>query len=93
MGYQEEFNRLQKIITSDASSEEQREKARDAKKKLIDGEIDQAFIAFEKRTKEYEQFLEKLKDIVDRIAANQLTTVIKDLDGIVKDIKDAAKGP
>jgi hypothetical protein len=92
MSYQEEFNNLQKIITSDNSSEEQREKAREAKKKLIDESIDQAFQSIEKRTDEYNQFVDKLRNIVNKIAANQLTTVIEDLDGILKDCKDAAKG-
>jgi coenzyme F420-reducing hydrogenase alpha subunit len=91
MSYREELNRLQKIITSDSSSEEQRDKARAAKKKLIDNAIEQAFAAIEKRTQEYKQFVDKLKDIIDNIAANRLTTVMEDLDNLLKDIENTVK--
>lgn len=91
MSYREELNRLQQIITSDSSSDEQRDKARAAKDKLIDNTIKQAFAAIEKRTQEYKQFIDKLKDIIDNIAANQLTTVIEDLDNLLKDIENIVK--
>ena len=89
MSYQEELNRLQRLITSDGSSEEQREKARAAKEKLIDDSINHALITFEERTQEYEQFIGKLKNVIDKIAANQLTMVMEDLDAAINDIKNA----
>jgi hypothetical protein len=91
MGYSEELVRLQKIITSDSSSEDQREKAREVKKRLIDDAIDQAFLSLEKTTEEYEKYMEKLKGVVNRIKANELTGVMEDLDRIVKGIKEAAE--
>lgn len=92
MSYQEELNRLQKVITSDNSTEKQRKAAREAKKKLIDNSIDAAVASFEERTDEYNTLIGKLKDVVDRIKANQLTTVMGDLDVVMKDIQAAASG-
>jgi len=92
MSYQEELNRLQKVITSDNSTEEQRKVAREAKKKLIDNSIDEAFASFEERTNEYTILIGRLKDVVDRIKANQLTTAMEDFDAVIKDIKAAASG-
>jgi predicted ribonuclease YlaK len=92
MSYQEELNRLQKVITSDNSTEEQRKVAREAKKKLIDNSIDEAFASFEERTNEYTTLIGRLKDVVDRIKANQLTTAMEDFDAVIKDIKAAASG-
>lgn len=90
MSYQEELNRLQQLITAEGSSEEQREKARAVKNKLIDDSIEQALGAFEGRTEEYGQLVGKLKDVIDKIAANQLTTVMNDLGEVAQDIKNAA---
>jgi len=92
MSYQEELNRLQDIITSAASSDQQREQARRARKTLIDGSIDEAFAAFEMRTEDYNQLIGRLRGIIDNIAGNRLTSVIEDLDGLAKDIKKAAGG-
>lgn len=92
MSYQEELNKLQKVITSDNSTEEQRKVAREAKKKLIDNSIDEAFTSFEERTNEYTTLIGRLKDVVDRIKANQLTTAMEDFDAVIKDIKAAASG-
>ena len=92
MSYQEELNKLQKVITSDNSTEEQRKVAREAKKKLIDNSIDEAFASFEERTNEYTTLIGRLKDVVDRIKANQLTTAMEDFDAVIKDIKAAAGG-
>lgn len=92
MSYQEELNRLQKVITSDNSTEEQRKVAREAKKKLIDDSIDEAFASFEERSNEYTILIGRLKDVVDRIKANQLTTAMEDFDAVIKDIKAAASG-
>lgn len=92
MSYQKELNRLQKVITSDNSTEKQRKAAREAKKKLIDNSIDEAFARFEERTDEYNTLIGRLKDVVDRIKANQLTTVMGDLDVVMKDIQAAASG-
>ena len=92
MSYQEELNRLQEVITSDNSTEKQRKAAREAKKKLIDNSIDEAFARFEERTDEYNTLIGRLKDVVDRIKANQLTTVMGDLDVVMKDIQAAASG-
>lgn len=92
MSYQEELNRLQKVITSDNSTEEQRKVAREAKKKLIDKSIDEAFASFEERTNEYTTLIRRLKDVVDRIKANQLTNAMEDFDAVIKDIKAAASG-
>lgn len=85
MGYQEELNRLQKIITSDDSTEAQRRTARKAKKALIDGAIGDAFIRFEDRAAEYENLVDRLKSIVDRISVNQLTSVMEDLNTLIKE--------
>lgn len=92
MSYQEELNKLQKVITSDNSTEGQRKVAREAKKKLIDNSIDEAFASFEERTNEYTTLIGRLKDVVDRIKANQLTTAMEDFDAVIKDIKAAAGG-
>lgn len=92
MSYQEELNRLQKVITSDNSTEKQRKAAREAKKKVIDNSIDEAFARFEERTDKYNTLIGRLKDVVDRIEANQLTTVMGDLDVVMKDIQAAASG-
>ena len=92
MSYQEELNRLQKVITSDNSTEEQRRVAREAKKKLIDNSIEEAFESFEERTNEYTTLIGRLKDVVDRIKADQLTTAMEDFDAVIKDIKVAATG-
>ena len=92
MSYQEELNRLQKVITSDNSTEEQRRVAREAKKKLIDNSIEEAFKSFEERTNEYTTLIGRLKDVVDRIKADQLTTAMEDFDAVIKDIKVAATG-
>lgn len=92
MSYQEELNKLQKVITSDNSTEEQRKVAREAKKKLIDNSIDEALMSFEGRTNEYTTLTGRLKDVVDRIKANQLTTAMEDFDSVIKDINAAAGG-
>ena len=92
MSYQEELNRLQKVITSDKSTEKQRKAAREVKEKLIDNSIDEAFARFEERTDEYNTLIGRLKDVVDRIKANQLTTVMGDCDVVMKDIQAAASG-
>jgi hypothetical protein len=92
MSYQEELNRLQKVITSDDSEDEQREVARKAKKKLIDNSIDEAFASLEERASEYTILIGRLKDVVDRITANQLTTAMEDFDALTEDINVAASG-
>lgn len=92
MSYQEELNKLQKVITSDNSTEQQRKVAREAKNKLIDNSIDEAFASFEERTNEYAALIARLKDVVDRIKRNQLTTAMEDFDAVIKDIKAAASG-
>ncbi|MBW7990576.1 MAG: hypothetical protein FVQ84_11260 [Planctomycetes bacterium] len=92
MSYQEELNKLQNIITSDNSTEDQRNIAREAKEKLINNSIDKAFISFEERTDEYTTLIDRLKDVTDRIKANKLTTPMEDLDAVITDIKTAADG-
>jgi ABC-type transporter Mla subunit MlaD len=92
MSYQDELNRLQIIITSDNSTEAQRDAARQAKDKLIDNSIDEAFASFEDRTEEFNALIGRLGKAVDDIAANQLTGVIETIDGVVSDVQKAASG-
>lgn len=90
MGYQEELTRLQKIIVSDDSTGEQREAARDVKEKLFSSAIQKVFERFEARTVEYNALIGRLKNVVDNIAANELTDMIDSIDGILSDITEAA---
>ena len=92
MGYQEELTRLQRIIVSDDSTDGQRDAARDAKEKLFSASIQEVFERFEARTEEYNALTARLKNIVDNIAANELTDVIESIDGALTDITEAA-GP
>ena len=92
MGYQEELKRLQRIIVSDDSTDGQRDAARDAKEKLFSASIQEVFERFEARTEEYNALTARLKNIVDNIAANELTDVIESIDGVLTDITEAA-GP
>ena len=90
MGYQEELARLQNIIVSDDSTDEQRDAARDAKEKLFSASIQEVFERFEARTEEYKALIGRLKKIVDNITANELTGVIESIDGVLKDVTEAA---
>ena len=90
MGYQEELTRLQNIIVSDDSTDEQRDAARDAKEKLFSASIQEVFERFEARTEEYKALIGRLKKIVDNITANELTGVIESIDGVLKDVTEAA---
>jgi len=90
VGYQEELTRLQRIIVSDDSTDEQRDAARDAKEKLFSASIQEVFERFEARTEEYNALIAQLKNIVDNIAANKLTDVIESIDGVLTDITEAA---
>ena len=90
MGYQEELARLQNIIVSDDSTDEQRDAARDAKEKLFSASIQEVFERFEARTEEYKALIGRLKRIVDNIAANKLTGVIESIDGVLNDVTEAA---
>jgi|LGVF01.1.fsa_nt_gb ABC-type transporter Mla subunit MlaD len=90
MGYQEELTRLQEIIVSDDSTDEQREAARDAKEKLFSASIQKVFERFEARAEEYNALIGRLKNVVDNIAANDLTDVIDSIDGILSEITEAA---
>lgn len=92
MSYQEELDRLQSIITSDNSTEAQRIAARQAKDKLIDNSIDEAFARFEARTEAFNALISRLGAVIDNIAANQLTGVIDTLDNVVSDVQKAAEG-
>ncbi|MCZ6528929.1 MAG: hypothetical protein O6949_01175 [Chloroflexi bacterium] len=90
MSYQTELNRLQSIITADSSTDEQREAAREAKSILIDNRIDDLLKEFEDRTEQYNALIERLKGVVDKISANQLTGVIDGMNDVVKDVQAAA---
>ena len=90
MSYQEEVNRLQVIVTSKNSTEAQRKAAREARDKLIDNSIDRAFARFQQRTAEYNDLIGRLKNVVDDIAANQLTGAIETLNSVLSDVQKAA---
>lgn len=92
MSYQEELDRIQSIITSDNSTEAQRNAARQARDKLIDNSIDEAFARFEARTEAFNALISRLGAVIDNIAANQLTGVIDTLDDVVSDVHRAAEG-
>ena len=91
MGYQEELARLQGIIVSDESTDEQREAARDAKEKLFSTAIQELFEKFEDRTEEYRILINRLERIVDNIAANELTGVIESIDGVLTELTEAVE--
>jgi len=90
MGYNEESLRLQRIVTSDDSTPSQRRAAESARDALIDGDIRDAFARIKARTARYNNLMSRLKDIIDRIEANQLTTVTADLDTWVQEIQPPA---
>ncbi len=92
MSYQEELDRIQSIITSDNSTEAQRNAARQARDKLIENSIDEAFARFEDRTEAFNALISRLGAVIDNIAANQLTGVIDTLDDVVSDVHRAAEG-
>ena len=85
MSYDTEFKRLQKIITADDSTDDQRDTARVAKEKLIDNAIEDAFKRMENRTAKYNDLIEKLKAIVNDIKLNKLTTALADIDGVMQE--------
>ena len=90
MGYIEELTRIQNIIVSDDSTDEQREAARDVKEKMFSASIQEVFERFEVRTEEYNALIGRLKNVVDNIAANELTDVIDSIDGVLIDITETA---
>ncbi len=45
---------------------------------------------FEDRTEQYNALIERLKGVVDKISANQLTGVIDGMNDVVKDVQAAA---
>jgi len=90
MSYEDDLMRLQTIATADDSTEAQRKAARAARDQLIDNSIDEAFKRFEARTEEFTALTNRLKAVVDKIAANQLTGVIDTLDSVVSDVQKAA---
>jgi hypothetical protein len=57
-----------------------------------DGSIGEALARIKERTGAYRTLIDKLKGIVGRIKANQLTTAEEDLDGVIKDIRAAVEG-
>ena len=91
MSYQDELSRLQSIVTADGSTDEQRNAARAARDKLIDNSIEDAFKRIEDRTQEFNSLMGKLKGVVDKIAANQLSGVIDTLNNVVGDVQKAAE--
>lgn len=91
MSYDTELKRLQKIITADNSTDEQRDTARIAKEKLIDNAIEDAFRRIENRTAKYNDFIEKLKAIVNDIKVNKLTTALADIDGVMQEAVEESK--
>jgi hypothetical protein len=92
MDYQEELLRLQGIITSDRSTEGQRNLARKAIEVLIDDSIKDAFSKIEKRTQEYDKLVRRLGKVIDSIADNQLIDVMKDIGEFAEDVKEASTG-
>ena len=88
--YEEEYERLDRIITADESTEEQRDAAREAIDKLIDQEIAKHFESIRARTAEYAELTRQLATIVDSIQANQLTGAIDRLDGLLTTVAEAA---
>ncbi|MBU0484188.1 MAG: hypothetical protein KKB30_06710 [Proteobacteria bacterium] len=85
MSYDTEFKRLQKIITADDSTDEQRETARVVKETLINNSIKDAFIRIKNRTTKYNDLIEKLKAIINDIKVNKLTTALADIDGVMQE--------
>nr|WP_320193637.1 hypothetical protein [uncultured Desulfobacter sp.] len=94
MEFQDEFNRLQQIITSDNHDidDAQRDLARTAKNKLINDAVETVLDSMDKRSGAYENLITKLKAIVDGIKANQLATALESLDKWVTEVNEAADG-
>ena len=92
MSYREDLKKLQQIITSDGSSDEQRDIAREAKKKLIRASIDALFKKLDERSEQFKTLADSLSEVIEHIHTNQLTTAIKDINGVIGDIISAAKG-
>jgi len=92
MSYEDELRRLQTIITADGSTTEQRNAAREARNKLIDNSIEEAFKRFQDRTAEFNALMGRLRGVIDKIAANQLSGIVDTLNGVVGDIQKAAGG-
>ena len=85
-----ELSRLKKIIMSRNSSIEQVTAANNMRNKLLEEMIEDAFNRIEQRTDLYTKLVDKLDDIVDGIKANQLSTVMDDLTGVLNEVKQAA---
>jgi len=90
MSYQEELERLQQIVTSDDSTEEQRTVARAAREKIMDDEVAEAFNSIAARTEKYDALVGELNGVVNKIVANDLTGVADQVTALLGGLKAVA---
>jgi len=91
MGYQEERGRLEELATSDDVTQEQRDAAAEVLLKLFDDQIGAILNKMKARTQEYNAFISKLKGVVGKIEANQITDAMAEMDKTVTNINNAAE--
>lgn len=87
-----EIDRLESIMLDDDATSEQAAVARQAWQRLKDDEKIARWAQIEARGAELEALSGKLTTIVDAIQANQLTTVIDDLNALGDEVKQRVEG-
>lgn len=90
MTLQTELNRLDAIINSDDSTDEQRDTATEAWERLLDQATSNAWNRIRARSAQYDALIGRLSKIVDNIEANSIGSAMDDLNGLLNDVQTAA---
>ena len=91
MSIDSELERLKALSRDENVTVEQRRTARKARDALLDDAILAAWGEIEACGAELDSLVARLSAIVDNISANQLTTAIDDISGVLADVKTAAE--
>ena len=86
MSLDEQRKRLECMCWDANLTEQQRQKARQARDRLSDAQILEAWRRVSERSAEYELLVNKLTAVVDGIQANELTNVTDDLNNILNKV-------